>query len=190
MAIANCPHRRSPCWQHAARRSGPDRAWPEHSPPPRSIGTDTETGRPCVGRVNVAAKILPLCPDLCMVGWLRGLLGVFLAGTRLSKRLRAGFVLAAPGVAAVSLAACGRAGPPEPPPGPIFDSSYSPPGAARALAPAPAPPGSPKICARGNTKTLHKTALIRAAIRSRGRVSEQVVLPRFPAAIAVGAYLG
>jgi Prokaryotic lipoprotein-attachment site len=79
-----------------------------------------------------------------MVGWLRGLLGVFLARTRLSKRLRAGFVLALLGVAAVSLAACGRAGPPELPPGPIFDSSYSPPGAARALAPAPAPPGSPE----------------------------------------------
>ena len=113
-----------------------------------------------------------------MVGWLRGLLGVFLARTRLSKRLRAGFVLALLGVAAVSLAACGRAGPPELPPGPIFDSSYSPPGAARALAPFRRPRRPrrprlrvrPKICARGNTKTLHKTALIRAAIRSRGRV--------------------
>ena len=49
----------------------------KHSPPPRSIGTDTETGRPCVGKVNVAAKISPRRPDLVMVGWLRGLLGVF-----------------------------------------------------------------------------------------------------------------
>ena len=65
----------------------------------------------------------------------KGSLGGFLARTRLSKRSRAGFVLA---VLAVSLAACGRAGSPELPPG-IFDSSYSPPGAARALAPAPAP---------------------------------------------------
>ena len=64
-------------------------------------------------------------------------------------------MLALLGVAAVSLAACGRTGPPELPPGPIFDSSYSPPGAARAMAvqgaapappapAAPAPPGSPE----------------------------------------------
>ena len=56
------------------------------------------------------------------------------------------------GIAAVSLAACGRAGPPELPPGPIF-SSYQPPaaepaaqpiGAPATAAPAtPAPPGSP-----------------------------------------------
>jgi hypothetical protein len=68
----------------------------------------------------------------------KGILGGFLARTRLSKHLRAGFVLAVLGVAAVSLAACGRAGSPELPPG-IFDSSYLPPGAARALASAPAP---------------------------------------------------
>jgi hypothetical protein len=61
-----------------------------------------------------------------------------LARTRLGKRLRAGFVLGVLGVAAVSLAACGRAGPPEPPPGPIF-SSYNPP----AAAPAPPPVGAP-----------------------------------------------
>jgi len=76
-----------------------------------------------------------------------------LARTRLSKCLRAGFVLAVLGVAAVSLAACGRNGPPELPPGPIF-SSYQPPatepvaqpiGAPAAAAPAlPAPPGSPE----------------------------------------------
>ena len=68
-------------------------------------------------------------------------------------------MLALLGVAAVSLAACGRNGPPELPPGPMFDSSYSPPGAARAMAvqgaapaapaapapaAAPAPPGSPE----------------------------------------------
>jgi Prokaryotic lipoprotein-attachment site len=76
-----------------------------------------------------------------------------LARTGLSRRWRAGFVLALLGVAAVSLAACGRNGPPELPPGPMFDSSYSPPGAARAMAvqgaapapaAAPAPPGSPE----------------------------------------------
>lgn len=61
----------------------------------------------------------------------------------MNRRLRAGFVLAVLGVAAVSLAACGRAGPPELPPGPVF-SSYPPPAAAPApLAPA-APPGSPE----------------------------------------------
>ena len=66
-----------------------------------------------------------------------------MARTRLSKRLRAGFVLAVLGAAAFSLAACGRAGPPEPPPGPAF-SSYPPPAAAPAAAPAAplAPPGS------------------------------------------------
>jgi hypothetical protein len=72
-----------------------------------------------------------------MVGWLRGWSGGFLARTRLSKRLRAGSVLAVLGVATVSLAAWGRAESPELPPE-IFDSSYSP-GAARALAAAPAP---------------------------------------------------
>ena len=67
----------------------------------------------------------------------------------MSKRLRAGFVLAVLGIAAISLAACGRNGPPELPPGPIF-SSYQPPvaqpiGAPAAAAPAmPAPPGSPE----------------------------------------------
>jgi Prokaryotic lipoprotein-attachment site len=76
-----------------------------------------------------------------MVGRQRGSLGVILARTRLSsKRLRAGLVLAALGAAALSLAACGRAGPPELPPGPAF-SSYPPP----AAAPAPAAaPGSPE----------------------------------------------
>jgi predicted small lipoprotein YifL len=76
-----------------------------------------------------------------------------LARTQLSKRLRAGFVLALLGVAAISLAACGRNGPPELPPGPIF-SSYQPPAAepaaqptgapAIAAPPMPAPPGSPE----------------------------------------------
>jgi hypothetical protein len=51
-------------------------------------------------------------------------------------------VLAALGLAAVSLAACGRAGPPEPPPGPVF-GSYQPPAAAPAAPAAPlGPPGS------------------------------------------------
>ena len=76
-----------------------------------------------------------------------------MARTRLSKCLRAGFVLAVLGVAAVSLGACGRNGPPELPPGPIF-SSYQLPatepvaqpiGAPAAAAPAmSAPPGSPE----------------------------------------------
>jgi predicted small lipoprotein YifL len=72
-----------------------------------------------------------------------------LARTGLSRRLRAGFVLAVLGVAAVSLAACGRNGPPELPPGPVF-SSYQPPAAQPIGAPAtaapstPAPPGSPE----------------------------------------------
>ncbi len=66
-----------------------------------------------------------------------------LARTRLSKRLRAGFVLAVLGVAAFSLAACGRAGPPEPPPGPAF-GSYSPPAAAPPVgAPGTAAPATP-----------------------------------------------
>ena len=62
-----------------------------------------------------------------------------MARTRLSRRLRAGFALAVLGVAAVTLAACGRAGPPERPPGPALSSDLPP--AAAPLAP-PAPPGS------------------------------------------------
>jgi len=58
----------------------------------------------------------------------------------LDKRLGAGLVVAALGFAAVSLAACGRAGPPELPPGPVF-SSYQPPPPATPAAP-PAAPGS------------------------------------------------
>ena len=69
-------------------------------------------------------------------------MGVVLAGTRFSRRLRAGFVLAALGFAAVSLAACGRAGPPELPPGPIFSSYQPPPAAPAAPAAPPAAPGS------------------------------------------------
>jgi putative lipoprotein len=77
-------------------------------------------------------------------GWsVKGIVGVVLARTRLNKRLRAGFVLAVLGVAAFSLAACGRAGPPEPPPGPAF-GSYSPPAAAPPIgAPAAAAPATP-----------------------------------------------
>ena len=67
-----------------------------------------------------------------------------LARTRLSKRLRAGFVLAALGFVAVSLAACGRAGPPEPPPGPAF-SSYPPPPAAPAGPPIGAPAATAQV---------------------------------------------
>jgi Prokaryotic lipoprotein-attachment site len=64
-----------------------------------------------------------------MLGRQWGSLGVILARTRLGKRLRAGFVLTVLGIAAFSLAACGRAGPPEPPPGPLL-SAYPPPAAA------------------------------------------------------------
>jgi Prokaryotic lipoprotein-attachment site len=78
-----------------------------------------------------------------------------LAQTRLSKRLRAGFVLAVLGAAALSLAACGRAGPPEPPPGPAF-SSYpppSPPPAAAAPAPLMGPPGAAQVTPEQAQKT-------------------------------------
>ena len=56
--------------------------------------------------------------------------------------MRAGFVLAALGFVAVSLAGCGRAGPPELPPGPVF-SSYQPPAAAPPAAAPAAPPAAP-----------------------------------------------
>ena len=65
-----------------------------------------------------------------------------MARTGLSKRLRAGFVVAALGFVAVSLAGCGRAGPPELPPGPVF-SSYQPPAAAPPAAAQAAPPAAP-----------------------------------------------
>jgi predicted small lipoprotein YifL len=108
-------------------------------------------------RQNLAAV-----PWSVMVGWSRGSLGeYFLARTWLSKCLRAGFVLAVLGVAVVSLAACGRNGPPELPPGPIF-SSYQPPaaeptaqpiGAPAATAPATlAPPSSPEDLRKQNEK--------------------------------------
>jgi predicted small lipoprotein YifL len=42
--------------------------------------------------------------------------------SRLNRRLRAGFALALLGAAALTLAACGRAGPLEPPPGPAVVS--------------------------------------------------------------------
>ena len=58
--------------------------------------------------------------------------------------MRAGFVLAVLGAAAFTLAACGRAGPPEPPPGPAF-SSYPPPAAPGPVAAAPgAAQGTPE----------------------------------------------
>ena len=49
--------------------------------------------------------------------------------------MRAGLALALLGAAAFTLAACGRAGPPEPPPGPALTSEPAP------VLP-PAPPGS------------------------------------------------
>jgi predicted small lipoprotein YifL len=54
---------------------------------------------------------------------------------RLNKRLRAGLTLALLGTAAVTLAACGRAGPLEPPPGPAVGVA---PSASAAPAAAPA----------------------------------------------------
>jgi hypothetical protein len=93
---------------------------------------------------------------------------IFLVSCK-SKCLRAGFVLAVLGVAAVSRGACGRNGPPELPPGPIFNS-YQPPatepvaqpiGAPAAAAPAmPAPPGSPEDL---REKQYEKAAMARAA---------------------------
>jgi hypothetical protein len=53
-------------------------------------------------------------------------------------------VLAALGFDAVGLAACGRAGPPEPPPGPAF-SSYPPPPAAPAGPPIGAPAATAQV---------------------------------------------
>jgi hypothetical protein len=84
-------------------------------------------------------------------GMKRGSSGVNLARTRLSKRLRAGFVLAALTAAAVSLAACGRAGPPEPPPGPAL-TSYPPPAPA-APGPVIGPPGAAQAAQNQAQKT-------------------------------------
>ena len=75
-----------------------------------------------------------------------------MARTRLNRRLRAGLVLAVLGVAAFSLAACGRAGPPEPPPGPAF-GSYSPP----AAGPAAPPIGAPATVAPATPDQAQKT---------------------------------
>ncbi len=75
-----------------------------------------------------------------------------LVRTRLDERLRAGLVLAVLGFAAISLAACGRAGPPEPPPGPAF-SSYPPP----AAAPAGPPIGAPAAAAPATPEQPQRT---------------------------------
>ena len=72
-------------------------------------------------------------------GGYEGIVGVSSGGPRLHKALRAGLLLAGLGTAALTLAACGRAGPPEPPPGPAL--SASPPPAAAPVA-ALGPPGS------------------------------------------------
>jgi hypothetical protein len=71
---------------------------------------------------------------------------------RLNRRLRAGFALALLGAAAFTLAACGRAGPPEPPPGPAFGA---PP------ATSAAPPAAPSSIIGGptaNGPVSHETA--------------------------------
>jgi len=96
-------------------------------------------------------KVLPpksrLGAVICYGRVTRGSLGVILARPRLNKRLRAGLVLAVLGAAAVSLAACGRAGPPEPPPGPALTSypppAAPPPGPAALIGP-PAAPATPE----------------------------------------------
>jgi hypothetical protein len=71
----------------------------------------------------------------CLSG-VRGL--SVLVQNRLKKRVNAGLALALFGAAALSLAGCGRAGPPEPPPGPALTSQPA------VASPTPAaPPGSP-----------------------------------------------
>jgi hypothetical protein len=62
-----------------------------------------------------------------------------LAQNRLKKSAHTGLALALFGAAALSLAGCGRAGPPEPPPGPALTSQ---PAAVVSQTPS-APPGSP-----------------------------------------------
>jgi predicted small lipoprotein YifL len=57
-----------------------------------------------------------------------------LAENRVKKRIRHGFVAALLGVAAFTLAACGRAGPLEPPPGPAIGPSPT-----ASTAPSPSP---------------------------------------------------
>ena len=64
-----------------------------------------------------------------------------LARTRLNRRARAVALVMALFAVAVSLAACGRNGPPEPPPGPMFGADPPPAAPAAAVAPAAGGPG-------------------------------------------------
>ena len=84
-------------------------------------------------RQHVAAKISPRRRDLLC--WIIGVRGLrVLSQNRWNKRIHAGAALLLLAGAAVTLAACGRAGPPEPPPGPLFGSPTA--------AAAPPPPGA------------------------------------------------
>jgi hypothetical protein len=85
----------------------------------RFVHEQRPAGRSC--RQNLAAALWSV-----ISGGKRDRGGIYLDRTRLQKHLRAGFVLALLGTTAFSVAACGRNGPPEPPPGPLF-SSYPPP---------------------------------------------------------------
>src|ERR1700723_3343064 len=70
-----------------------------------------------------------------------GSLGVMLARTRLNRHARAVALVMALFAIAVSLAACGRNGSPEPPPGPMFGADPPPATPAAAVAPAAGGPG-------------------------------------------------
>jgi hypothetical protein len=78
--------------------------------------------------------------------WIVGVRGLrILAENRLKRPVRLALVAGLLGAAAFSLAACGRAGPTEPPAGPLFGSptgAAAPPPPAAAPLGASAPPGS------------------------------------------------
>jgi hypothetical protein len=104
----------------------------------RFVHEQRPAGRSC--RQNLAAALWSV-----ISGGKRDRGGIYLDRTRLQKHLRAGFVLALLGTTAFSVAACGRNGPPEPPPGPLF-SSYPPPETAPSSYPPPAAaPAGPAI---------------------------------------------
>jgi predicted small lipoprotein YifL len=70
-------------------------------------------------------------------------LGVILARFRLSKRVRAVALPVMLGAVAISLAACGRNGQPELPPGPIFSAAPPPPAVAPVSSPGAPANGGP-----------------------------------------------
>jgi hypothetical protein len=84
-----------------------------------------------------------------------------LSQNRWNRRIRAGAALVLLAAAAVTLAACGRAGAPEPPPGPMF-GSY-PVGAAAAPPPPPvAMPGGPSA-PPGSTEDVRQKQYAKAS---------------------------